>query len=503
MLSLRKQWPFWISGVFVGVAEIMNYLVLHKPIGLTTGLVEMTAAFEQTVAPGTDWWSRAYDPNVHWIIIGVVIGAWLVARAEGESRGWIKYPVKELVLAFIGGFVFSFGTRLAAGCTTHHFLGGLPSMSTASLLYLTAILPAGFLTFYLMSVMRIGHVFKGQENRATSQLGQKQGGKLALDGLACEASRDYNPNRDWLRISILIFMFAFFGNAIVGSFIYGTEDGLFGWNYAISVIGWGMAIWLLLVGIVAGVGMAKTGFGTECAFMTPEVSMGLEHKENFFENQWKIPGTTRVMFRSMSPFTAIFIEILMLWGAIMIGWQFFDIKLPLGMNPSWVLLLGAACQGFGSVAMIGCEIRTYMRLGLGYMTAVAAFPGFLLGYLPYTLYTDFWVDLARDTTITRVKHVPDIFGHDPTVQALVGLAYGLLVAWLLYWSIKRGMRLTGFSFKDLMTNANDDLTIKYFDRLAKGSYSQSNDDPAVNKAGKDKKSANSGFDEPATEGAKV
>ena len=94
MLSLRRQWPFWISGVFVGIAEIMNYIVLEKPIGLTTGLVEMTAAFEQTVAPGIDWWSRAYDPNVHWIIIGVVIGAWLVARAEGESRGWIKYPVK-------------------------------------------------------------------------------------------------------------------------------------------------------------------------------------------------------------------------------------------------------------------------------------------------------------------------------------------------------------------------------------------------------------------------
>ena len=54
MLNLRKQWPFWISGVFIGVAEIMNYIVLEKPIGLTTGLVEMTAALEQTVAPGID-----------------------------------------------------------------------------------------------------------------------------------------------------------------------------------------------------------------------------------------------------------------------------------------------------------------------------------------------------------------------------------------------------------------------------------------------------------------
>ncbi len=466
MLSLRKQWPFWVSGVFVGIAEIMNYMVLEKPIGLTTGLVEMAAAFEQTVAPDVDWWSRAYDPNVHWIIIGVVIGAWLVTRAEKESRGWVKYPLKELLLAFVGGFVFSFGTRLAHGCTTHHFLGGLSSMSTASLLYLVAILPAGFLTFYLMSVMRIGHVFKGQENKSTAEYGACHGGKMALDGLAYEASKNYNPKRDWIRITILFFMFAFFGNAIVGSFVYGTEDGLFGWNYAISVIGWGMMLWFLLIGIVAGVGMAKTGFGTECAFMTPEISMGLEHKENFFEKKWHIPGSTRFMFRSMSPFTAIFIEILMLWAAIMIGWQFFDIKLPLGMNPTWILLLGAVFQGFGSVAMIGCEIRTYMRLGMGYMTAIAAFPGFLLGYLPYTLYQDFWEDLARDTTITRIKHVPDIFGYDPTIQAIAGLAYGVLVAGLLYWSIKRGLRLTGFSFKALMSTANDDLAIKYFDRLS-------------------------------------
>ena len=48
------------------------------------------------------------------------------------------------------------------------------------------------------------------------------------------------------------------------------------------------------------------------------------------------------------------------------------------------------------------------------------------------------------------------------MQALTGVAYGLLVGWLLYWSIKRGMRLTNYSFKDLMTNNNDDLAIKYF-----------------------------------------
>lgn len=55
------------------------------------------------------------------------------------------------------------------------------------------------------------------------------------------------------------------------------------------------------------------------------------------------------------------------------------------------------------------------------MTAIAAFPGFLLGYLPYTLNVDFWEDLARDTTISKIKHVPDLFSHDPVIQVVVGL----------------------------------------------------------------------------------
>jgi hypothetical protein len=49
-LSLRKQWPFWVSGVFVGIAEVMHYVAFGKPIHLTTGLVQMTSALEQTLA---------------------------------------------------------------------------------------------------------------------------------------------------------------------------------------------------------------------------------------------------------------------------------------------------------------------------------------------------------------------------------------------------------------------------------------------------------------------
>lgn len=53
-LSLKKQWPFWVSGVFVGIAEVMNYAATGHPISLTTGLVQMTSALEQTIVPGID-----------------------------------------------------------------------------------------------------------------------------------------------------------------------------------------------------------------------------------------------------------------------------------------------------------------------------------------------------------------------------------------------------------------------------------------------------------------
>jgi uncharacterized membrane protein YedE/YeeE len=467
-LSLRKQWPFWVSGVFVGVAEVMHYIVFDKPIHLTTGLVQMTSALEQTLAPAADWWSRAYHPDVHWGIVGILLGAWLVTRMERESRSWRRYPRRSLWLAFFGGFVFSLGTRLADGCTTHHFLGGISAMSVASLIFVVSILPAGFLTFYVMTRFGMGNTFKGQENRPTAQYGYEHGGKMSLDGIAWDVSKGYKPGRDWLRITVVVFVLLFFGNAIVGSFLHDPVEGVLGWNHAISSIGWAAAIWLLLVGIIAGIGMAKTGFGTECAMMTPEISMGLKHDQkrgcSLFEGQWRISGATRYMFGSMSPFTAIFIEFVILWVAIMIGWQMFGRDLPFGNTATLVMVLGALMQGFGSVAMIGCEIRTYMRLGLGYATAVAAFPGFLLGYLPYTLYQEWWEDLASATVITDIKFVPDVFGQDPTTQFVVALVYGALLVGLIVWSVRRGMRLTGTSVKELATTSNDELAIKFFER---------------------------------------
>jgi len=79
----------------------------------------MYAASEQLL--GLDWVGRVYEPGIHWTIIGALLGARLVGLGEGKVRSWVRYDKRMLGLAFVGDLLFSFGTRLAAGCTTHHF----------------------------------------------------------------------------------------------------------------------------------------------------------------------------------------------------------------------------------------------------------------------------------------------------------------------------------------------------------------------------------------------
>ena len=111
---VRRQWPFWLGGVFVGIAEILYYIHSENYdfIVVTTGFAQMYAASEQFL--GIDWVGRVYEPGIHWTIIGALLGARLVGLGEGEMRGWARYDGKMLVLAFIGGLLFSFGTRVAA-----------------------------------------------------------------------------------------------------------------------------------------------------------------------------------------------------------------------------------------------------------------------------------------------------------------------------------------------------------------------------------------------------
>jgi uncharacterized membrane protein YedE/YeeE len=164
---LRKQRPFWLGGLFVGLAELVFYFKYDYFIPVTTRLAQMYAVTEQRLL-GLDFVARVYEPGIHWVIVGAMAAAWLVARLEGESRGWVRYSPRMLGLAFLGGALFSFGTRIADGCTTHHFRGGVPAMSIASWAVLLSGIPFAFSAFKFAMILGLGGNYRHQDMRTVA-----------------------------------------------------------------------------------------------------------------------------------------------------------------------------------------------------------------------------------------------------------------------------------------------------------------------------------------------
>lgn len=441
---IRNQWPFWLGGLFVGLAEIIFYFHYDMFIVVTTGLAQMFAVTEVKVFH-IDWVARVYEPGVYWFIVAAVLGARLVVMGEGESRGWVKYDGRMLSLAFLGGFLFSFGTRLAAGCTTHHFLGGIPSMSIASWVVMLTGIPFAFLAFKISTLMGLGGYFRHQETLNVAKR-HSNNPDNANPGYQPGYNHWSSPLR-WALTGLLITVFLL-------PIYFGFVGGIAG---SAEQIGWSEITWLVVPGLLLGVGIAKTGFGTECSVMAPESV--LTGKAYFRRN--RVPDCTYQMFRSMLPLQGFMVAIVMLNLFILISWLADTGSIPNASGEYglyWGHLLGGPLLGMGAVFMIGCEVRTYARLGLGYSTALAALPGFYLGYLPYTLFQEeidtlvFGEGLTEFITIA--EYASATFGGSETIWAF---AYSLILILILVYSFSAGRRFFKIKLGQLLRSNTDQL----------------------------------------------
>lgn len=445
-----KQWSFFWAGLFFGLAQIMFMLAdinrdfqvygraVIDPLRVTAGLGQMFRGLEVFLFGGkTNLYGQVFQPDVWWPIIGMIFGGSLVGLMEGEFRSWVKYNKKMLLLSFVGGIVFSYGTRLAGGCTLYHLLGGIPLMQIDSLVVVAVMSLSGILTFFLLTKLGLAGYFKHQEIRSYMEKAQLMG--WAGEGLGYDFK--YKPWRDPLRWLGVLFLALLVGVAF--------WNGLFNPSYTMGFAqgGWLYPVFTLLAGLLAGIAMAKSGFGTECAMVSLELSPALRRKEERFKDLG-LPRITQTLFRGMFPFIGVMTAIVITNLFIVIAWIGFGI--PLGhhilikdqLNLGHVV--GAAMLGFGAVALIGCEIRSYMRLGLLYGNTLIGFIGFAVGYLPYTLFPkahEAW--LKSTILIHQAYNWPELISKNAAVQYGVGIIYSVLLVAILFWAVRTSARVTG------------------------------------------------------------
>ncbi|MEW6600777.1 MAG: YeeE/YedE thiosulfate transporter family protein [Nitrospirota bacterium] len=452
-----KPWSFVWGGFFVGLAQVIYFLNYETPIPVTTGLAKMFGSIEENITK-TDLITRLYDADIHWVIIGILLGAALVAIFEKEHKAWAKYPPRIALLAFIGGATFGLGTRIAQGCTTWHYLGGIPAMSLTSIVVALVSIPFAFLAFFVMSKLDAGGYLKHHETRNTV----KHCVELEYPHDTLCYDPQYNPYKDPLRIILTGFFILLLASAFYTAFTGQTSEG-------ISRLPWVEILLKTFIGFLVGFGIGKTGFGTECAVMAPH---SLHMSSRHFDSM-KVAKITQTMFTGLMPFTALLIVIVMFNLTILITWIGFGWDIPVVVEAGRYKygfhlghLVGGPLLGIGAVLMIGCEIRTYARTAMGYLTGLASLPGFFFGYLPFTLYREKFEEAFFSRGIIDAKNMLELLPDNLYVQYGFAIMYSAALIALLAWSIRKGAQIVKVSQKEYITKSTDDVFLKGINRDA-------------------------------------
>lgn len=133
-----QPWPWWVSGILIGLTVPLLYILAGKAFGISTSLQEAGSL----CAPHSklEYLSKFDRKGNFWTLVfalGIAIGAFVANRFLSDQ------PAEFLPEAFatpagamkllIGGFLIGFGTRYAGGCTSGHSITGISNLNWPSL----------------------------------------------------------------------------------------------------------------------------------------------------------------------------------------------------------------------------------------------------------------------------------------------------------------------------------------------------------------------------------
>lgn len=155
----------WRAAVYVALINSSVYLFSGQPMGISTAYAKIGAFFAQMIAPvhssrldyfnqstlevkidgqlitgsgGPQWDLYAYTEGA--LLVGILFGAFMTAVFLREFRVSGFPPMRQGIMVFFGGVLLALGARLANGCNIKHLLGGLPLLSTQSVLFVAGML---------------------------------------------------------------------------------------------------------------------------------------------------------------------------------------------------------------------------------------------------------------------------------------------------------------------------------------------------------------------------
>lgn len=135
---MTQPWPWWLSGILIGLTVPVLWLLTGKWFGVSTSLQQLSC----TITPNSNLeYFRSHDRQAHaWtllFVLGMAAGGWIASQwlasepvqfLPSNFRSW-----PGAVLLLVGGALVGFGARYAGGCTSGHAITGIANLNWPSL----------------------------------------------------------------------------------------------------------------------------------------------------------------------------------------------------------------------------------------------------------------------------------------------------------------------------------------------------------------------------------
>jgi len=136
----KKAYPWWVTGIVIGIIGTVAYIVSNGVLGITGGWMDLSLWL--TTADAVAW--------AGFIIVGAILGSFISAYIGGEFK--IRVPKDGLTLLkqLFGGILMGFGAVTAMGCNITNILGGVPQLSLHSIITGACIMFGSWIMAYLL-----------------------------------------------------------------------------------------------------------------------------------------------------------------------------------------------------------------------------------------------------------------------------------------------------------------------------------------------------------------
>lgn len=165
----RKTSPYWspyVGGFALGIVLLLSFVLMGRGIGASGALTRLTGYALHEVAPqhagNLAYFRPLLNEESHilneylvFMLAGVFVGGFVSGALGGRIRFMIeKGPTfssrKRLALAFLGGAISGWATRLARGCTSGQALTGGATLAVGSWVFIVGAFLGGYAVAYFV-----------------------------------------------------------------------------------------------------------------------------------------------------------------------------------------------------------------------------------------------------------------------------------------------------------------------------------------------------------------